>query len=301
MVDAERTTPMTFAETIIGRELACSPGFFASRPPTYEQAVKEVRDFVMTVKRVRDEGRVADDVSAIVVVDSMRKLVPANILAKILADPDKPRRGKDGGVDGMGGRAAQIKAAMNAAWLDELVPLLEETRCAFVAIARETDDMEAEAWEEDFKVGGGKALTYDSSLLLRVTRAGYVQKGKSGDENADKNRPVYGERHRVTIRKTKLSAQETKRTLCHFHTSNGVLEGVPEGLDRARDVLELAERFGVVRRAGSWYSWERKRWQGEDAAVQKLSGDPETLDAIEAEMRINFAEQSPIEVECADG
>jgi hypothetical protein len=33
---------------------------------------------------------------------------------------------------------------MNSAWMDEIVPLLEETKTAMVIIARETDDPDAD-------------------------------------------------------------------------------------------------------------------------------------------------------------
>jgi len=153
-VDAERTTPGTWVEELLGKDLAHHPGFFAKRPRTYEETVEEVRRFVTTLAEAREAGELPEDTSALVVVDSLRKLVPEGILKKISKD--------DGGVDGMGGRAAQIKAAMNAAWLDELVPLLEDTGTAVVAIARESEDTNADVWAkrtgQDFKVGGGKAI-----------------------------------------------------------------------------------------------------------------------------------------------
>jgi hypothetical protein len=152
--------------------------------------------------------------------------------------------------------------------------------------------MWAKASGNAFKVGGGKAIYYDSSLVMRVSRAGWVSEKQGDDETA--RAKVYGERHRITIRKTKISGQEDKVTICHFHTSNGVL--VPEGFDRPRDVLEIAEKFGVVQggKAG-WLSWRRHRWQGRHLAVRKLHNAPDLVREMEIEVREKFEDNAPEE------
>ena len=193
----------------------------------------------------------------------------------------------------MGGRAAQIKAAMNAAWLDELVPMLEQTQSAFLAITRETDDPNANKFSnEDFKVGGGKAIYYDSSLVMRVERASFV--GEKYEEGSKKRPKVYGERHRITIRKTKVSGREDRQTVCYFHTSNGVL--VPVGFDRARDVLELAETFGIVQQKGAWLHAKGAKWNGRHQAVKKLTEDVVMLANLEVAVREKFKEARPLEI-----
>lgn len=297
LVDAERTTPIEWAETLMsGRE--DHPLFFAARPDTYEATVEHVRKFLTGVKKARDAGKVPDDTTALVVVDSIRKLVPEGIFKRIAGEAKNAKGAK--GIDGMGGRAAQIKAAMNAQWMDELVPLLEETRTAFIAIARETDDPDADVWDKrggrDYKVGGGKAIYYDSSLVMRVSRARFVTKGGGEDDEAAKT--VYGERHRVVITKTKVAGKEGRQTTGHFHTSNGLL--VPKGFDRARDVVELGVELGVIQRKGSWLTMGRNKWQGDHAAVKKLTADADALRTVEAAVRAAFARVPAVEHD-ADG
>lgn len=297
MLDAERTTPLDYVAALIGEELARSPTFLASRPGTYEDAVRQVREFALGVKAAREAGEVPEDTSALILVDSIRKLVPKGIFDKITGEA------KAKGIDGVGGRAAQLKAAMNAAWMDELVPMLDETRTAMLVIARETEDPEADVWEKragrDYKVGGGKAIYYDASLVLRIERDRYVTEKVSREEYDQGVRGhVFGERHRVTIRKTKVAGREERETICYFHTSNGVL--VPPGFDTARDVLDLAKSFGLVRGAGSWLQWGKVKWQGETAAVRKLTATPEMLADLERAVRGAFAAKAPTEVD-ADG
>ena len=72
-------------------------------------------------------------------------------------------------------------------------------------------------------------------------------------------------------------------------------ERVPEGFDRARDVLELAQRFKIVN-GTSWLSWGDKKWQGEHNAVVKLTGDPDLLDELEMEVRAKFEAVAPVEI-----
>lgn len=305
LIDAERTTPITFARIMMG-PLADHPYFFAMRPKTYEDTVEAVRKFVIMVKHQRDAGNVPPNTSAIVITDSIRKLVPEGLLKKLFGEVyegansrrrKQLERGK--GIDGVGGRAAQIKAAMNAQWLDELTPLLEETGTAFLPIARETEDPDADVMSKmlgrNYKVGGGRALYYDASLVVRVERASYVQ--DAGDDDG-RNRKVFGERHALTIRKTKVSAQDDKQTLCYFHTSNGVL--VPEGFDRARDVLELGVKFNVVEQNGSWFNFREQRIaQGAHGAVRALTDNDALLEEIEATVRSKFDDVAPTEVEAA--
>jgi recombination protein RecA len=287
LVDAERTTPITWADQVMSHSQ--SPGFFADRPKTYEQTVETIRRFLLRVKEQRDKGILPEDTSAIVAVDSIRKLVPANILAKIIKDTEK------NGIDGMGGRAAQIKAAMNSQWMDEVTPLLEETGTCMVVVARETDDGEADKWARmagtDYKVGGGKALYYDSSLVMRVERASYVQ--ERGEDPAVKAK-VYGERHRVTIRKSKIAGREEKVSTAYFHTSNGTF--IPYGFDRARDLIEMGVQFELIEKSGAWFSYMGERLgQGLHNAVKNLSGQPDKLDEIEMTVRDAFRRHEPVE------
>lgn len=290
LVDAERTTPITWVRELIGAE-ADSDQFLAMRPGSYEETVEAVRKFVTALKQEREAKRVHADTSALVVVDSIRKLVPKNIMAKIMKDTEK------NGVDGMGGRSAQIKAAMNAAWMDELIPLLEETRTAMLVIARETDDPDADMWDKragrDYKIGGGKALYYDSSMVLRVERAGYITE-KFGDGESATSK-VYGERHRITITKTKIAGREERQSICYFHTSNGMLYA--EGFDPGRDLLELGERLGVVSKNGSWYAFDgQKIGNGTHAAAKAIAENGEMLAALEHAVRAAFMMQAPIEI-----
>jgi recombination protein RecA len=284
--DAEQTTTVDWARELM-REFADDPRFMAMRPTSYEAAVEATNVFCHNIADAREAGDLPEGAGGVVIVDSLRKLVPEKIMKEINKDS------LGSGIDGMNGRAGQIRALYNGAWLDILVPLMASTGCTVVLIVREVDDPNADPWDKkfgnDFKITGGKSLIYESSLLLRITRAGWVTDGKKKDEGGDGK--IYGERHKVTILKTKVAGKEERTPSGFFHTSNGLL--VPAGFDRARDVIDLAIKFDIVKVNGSWYSYGPDRLgQGLNNAVETLASNEVLLDTIEKACRTVFADHS---------
>jgi len=281
LVDAEMTTPFNWVESLIG-EAADTPFFNALRPKSYEETVESVRVALNTIIKAKKAGKLDKNTSAIIVVDSLRKLVPENILKKVLKG--------ENGVDGMGGRAAQIKAAMNAAWLDELIPLLHDSEATMVVIARESENTESKGFfDQDWKMTGGKAIEFDSSLIARICRQGYVKEG-AGEQST-----VIGEKHLIAIRKTKVAGKDDKVVKCFFHTSNGKL--TPEGFDRGRDVIELALEFGIIQKNGSFFSFGGKRIQGVNGLVSYCHANQQYLEQMEAAVRAKFKENDPLMID----
>ena len=298
-IDAERTTPITWVAQLMG-VLADHPFFFAHKPTTYEATIEHVRVFLNLLANLRAKGKIAKNAKAIVVCDSLRKLVPAGLMDEIIKNEKelaKPGKKITAGRD----RAGQIRGKMNAAWMDELVPLLDHAGAAFVAIGREMVDPDntndwAKKAGNNYKIGGGGAIYFDSSLVARVQRWGWVQQKRGENEAPD----VYGERHRVTIKKTKVGGKDGKVTDCAFFTSNGRL--IPLGFDRARDVLELGERFEVVEKGNKgWLLWRDEAWNGMHKATVDLSAAPTLLAELEAEVRAKFKEHKPVEYDDETG
>jgi RecA/RadA recombinase len=279
-VDAEMTTPPDWLASLMG-DYARHPGFLGLRPKSYEQTVDAVRELVHRIADMRDAEEFPEGTSALIVVDSLAKLVPEDFLAKI---KKLGAQGEKGSVDGMGGRGGMILAKMHSEWLRELVPLLYHTGTTMLAIAREMENSDPNG--RDFKMAGGNAPLFDSSLAMRVTRQ-WVKEGTGAEAT------VVGERHEVEVYKSKIGGRDDKSSWAAFHTSNGAI--TPEGFDRARDVLELAREFGMVETSGSWLSWKGKgkRWQGANSAVAKLNEDPAMLAEMEAQVRAGFATEKP--------
>lgn len=292
LLDAERTTPITWLQKLWGKDFVDHPGFSACRPDTYEAAVDDVRQWATTIGEARDKGDLPADTTGVLLVDSIRKLVPQKFFDKIAKQASE-----DTGTDGFGGRGAQMKALLNSAWMDELVVLMEKSRCAMVFIARESSEKNPNPKGADIiHVGGGGALIYDSSLVIRVRRANWMVEGKT---TTDAGTPV-GERLEVAINKTKIAGKDDRVVRSFFHTTNGNVQGVPEGYARAWDLIGLGIRLGVVEQAGAWFKWPGVRCQGEPAAFRKLSANPEMMVELEAACRAKFKMEAEEEVD-ADG
>ncbi len=286
--DAERTTPQTYVRQLLG-PYADHPGFVALPITNYEGCRASIRDFCESISNARAKDRIPKETTALVVLDSLRKLVPKKLwdeLSKAMkADAeDKPKReskfgAKPKGVDGAGGRAGQIKAAMNSAWVDELIPLLADHRIAMLIIARETvEDGEGFFDDEIIKVGGGVAINYDASLRLRMLRK-FVHEQLEGDK-----KELVGERINVHVMKTKIHGKDERVPSSFFHVSNGRL--CPEGFDLARDCFELGLELDVVQLSGASYSFEGTRFAvGRNAALAKLHEDADLLQAVERAVR----------------
>jgi recombination protein RecA len=289
LVDAEQTTEEYWTKNL-GYPDAPEGVFGAMRPKTYEDAVDGVRQWAETIAEARAKGELPPDTSGICVVDSIGKLAPKDLIKKIakMSEEEEGNDNKSGfkkkpkrGIDGMGGRAAQYKAALNNAWMNELVPLMGHTGCAMLIITREIEDPDAGMYDEGFKLTGGRSLFYDSSLVVRVVRDGYIYRGEG------KDRELLGERHRVEIRKSKLGYRDQKIPRAFFHDSNGLL--VPAGFDTARDFLDVGCDIGLVEQKGSYYWFGKKKLgQGEHAVVKALHDDPKLFAELEEATRASI-------------
>lgn len=294
LVDAERSTPIDWCAQL---GLPIDPdrdpravGFSSLRPSTYEETVDAVQSWAEEIGRAKAKGELPPDVTGLCVVDSLKKLTPKNLLQKLLkeAAEDEERAPRPGarakpkrGLDGMGGRGAMFKAALNNQWMDQLVPLCDDCGVAVAIVAREherQDDDEFLTRDEDYVVGGGRGPFYDSSIRARVVLEGEVWDGEGS------SRRTVGQRHRVEIRKTKIAKKTERIPIAYFHSSNGAL--VPEGFDTPRDLLELAQEMGLVQESGARYRFGRREiGHGRHAAVVRLHKDRELFDAIEREAR----------------
>jgi len=114
---------------------------------------------------------------------------------------------------------------------------------------------------------GGNALKFYASLRLDVRRIGALKDGET----------VVGSRIRVKVVKNKVAPPFTEAELDLRYAF---------GLDLAADVLELAEKAGIVDKAGAWYSYGTTRLgQGQEAAKAYLRAQPEILAEIQGKLK----------------
>jgi|SRR5580693_8136292 hypothetical protein len=301
LVDAEHTTPFDWTQALMG-EHADSPGFVAMRCSKYEEVVDACDTLMKAVEAGTQPRKSADgewlppllkpDATALIVVDSLKKLVPSDVWATMMKLSAESTKGSvDGGLNG---RLGQLQANFNALWLLRLTPLLAQTGTTMMAIARESENVGASGqWAPKYKLQGGQAINFDSSFTVRVELAGYTRLGSS------KEAPIIGERHRLVVKKTKVGQKEGRGAVAYFHMSNGSF--TPYGFDRARDLLELAKLYKVVDQKGSFLTWRSCRWQGDNAGTKKLTESKQAFDMLTADVEAKFGDKDPLPVETDSG
>jgi recombination protein RecA len=114
---------------------------------------------------------------------------------------------------------------------------------------------------------GGNALRFYASVRLDIRRQGAI---KEGDE-------VIGNETRVKVVKNKVAPP--------FRVADfEILYG--EGISREGELVDLGQQYGLLQKAGSWYSYGNDRiGQGKDNVRKLLRERPELAAEIEAKVR----------------
>ena len=114
---------------------------------------------------------------------------------------------------------------------------------------------------------GGRALKFYSTIRMEVRRADSI---KFGGE-------MIGTRVRVKVVKNKLAAPFRQ---AEFDIIFG------KGISREGDILDLAVNAGLVKKSGTWFSYEDTRLgQGRENARKFLEENSEVIGELEAKLR----------------
>lgn len=111
---------------------------------------------------------------------------------------------------------------------------------------------------------GGMALKFYSSVRIDVRR---IEQIKHGDS-------VIGSRVRAKIVKNKVAAPFR---IAEFEIM------FAKGISKESDIIDLAVTYGIVEKAGSWFTYgEEKLGQGKDAVKAFLKENPDQIEIIKA-------------------
>ncbi|MEO6883285.1 MAG: recombinase RecA [Bacteroidia bacterium] len=114
---------------------------------------------------------------------------------------------------------------------------------------------------------GGNALKFYASIRLDIRRIGQIKDAEA----------VVGNRTRVKVVKNKVAPPFR---LAEFDIMYG------EGISKVGEIIDLAVDKGIIKKSGSWFSYdETKLGQGRDAVKQLLGENPDLCDTIEAKVR----------------
>ncbi len=113
---------------------------------------------------------------------------------------------------------------------------------------------------------GGNALKFYASVRLDIRRVTSI---KDGDN-------VIGNQVRVKVVKNKVAPPFRK---AEFEILFG------EGISKIGEIVDLGVEFGIIKKSGSWFSYQdSKLAQGRDATKQLLKDNPELCDELEAQI-----------------
>lgn len=120
---------------------------------------------------------------------------------------------------------------------------------------------------------GGRALKFYASVRMEVRKGEPIKDGSN----------IIGNRTRVKIVKNKVAPPFKD---CEFDILYG------KGISRTGEVLDLAVDLDIIKKSGSWFSYEGQRLgQGRDNIKELLQNTPETMKEIEDKIRQKLAEQ----------
>ena len=124
---------------------------------------------------------------------------------------------------------------------------------------------------------GGKALKFYASVRLNIRR---IQTIKVGDD-------AVGNRTKVKVVKNKMAPP--------FKSAEfDVLYG--EGISREGSVLDMALQSGIVKKSGSWFTYDEDQLgQGREKVRQFLKDNPGLTDEIEHKVKVSFGVEQPDE------
>lgn len=180
----------------------------------------------------------------IIVIDSVAALTPK---AEIEGD--------------MGDNKVGLQARLMSQALRKLTSAISKTNttCIFINQLREKIGI---MFGNPETTTGGNALKFYASVRLDIRRSTQL---KDGEE-------VIGNQTKVKVVKNKVAPPFRK---AEFDIMFG------EGISRAGEIIDLGADLGIIKKSGSWYSYnDTKLGQGRDAAKQCVEDNPELADEL---------------------
>ena len=181
----------------------------------------------------------------IVIVDSVAALVP-----KAEIDGD------------MGDSHVGLQARLMSQALRKLTGVISKSNCVVIFINQLREKVGVMFGNPETTTGG-RALKFYSSVRLDVRR---IEALKQAGE-------VVGNRTRVKVVKNKVAPPFRR---AEFDIMFG------EGISRAGEIIDLGAELGIIKKSGSWFSYnDTKIAQGRDAAKQVILDNPELAEELE--------------------
>ncbi|HTN21938.1 MAG TPA: recombinase RecA [Pelobium sp.] len=185
----------------------------------------------------------------VIVIDSVAALVPKSEIEGEMGDSK------------MGLHARLMSQALR-----KLTGTISKTNCCCIFINQLRDKIGVMFGNPETTTGGN-ALKFYASVRLDIRRIAQI---KDSDE-------VAGNRVKVKIVKNKVAPPFR---IAEFDVMFG------QGISKVGEIIDLGVEYGIVKKAGSWFSYgDTKLGQGRDGVKQLLLDNPELSDELEAKIK----------------
>lgn len=186
----------------------------------------------------------------IIVIDSVAALVPK---AELEGEMGESKMG--------------LQARLMSQALRKLTGAIHKTGCCCIFINQLRDKIGVMFGSPETTTGGN-ALKFYASVRLDIRRVGQIK------ESADN---VLGNRTRVKVVKNKVAPPFK---VVEFDILYG------QGISKVGEIIDLGVELEIIKKAGSWFSYNgEKLGQGRDAVKNLLLDNPELLDELELKIK----------------
>lgn len=127
---------------------------------------------------------------------------------------------------------------------------------------------------------GGNALKFYASLRMDIRRVAAIKEGNE----------VVGNRTKVKIVKSKVAPPFKEVEFDIMYN---------EGISKMGDLIDLAVEFGIIKKAGAWFTYEEERFQGREQFKQRLNEMPDLVKKLtkDVKTKLGMSTDEPVPAE----
>ncbi len=167
----------------------------------------------------------------------------------------------------MGDSKMGLHARLMSQALRKLTSSISKTNCTVIFINQLREKIGVMFGNPETTTGGN-ALKFYASVRLDIRRSTQIK---------DSNSEVQGNKTRVKVVKNKVAPP--------FRTAEfDIMYG--EGISKTGEIIDIGVDYEIVKKSGSWFSYEdTKLGQGRDAVRALLNDNPELMEELEGKIK----------------
>ena len=177
----------------------------------------------------------------------------------------------------MGDSAVGLQARLMSKALRKLTGTISKTGCCCIFINQLREKIGVMFGNPETTTGGN-ALKFYSTIRLDIRKSTQIKDGEN----------ILGTRTKVKVVKNKVAPPFRKAEF-------DILYG--EGISKTGEIIDLGVEMGIIKKSGSWFSYnDTKLGQGRDAVRTLLQDNVELMEELEGVIKAQLAGHVPVPV-----